>query len=107
MILVDWIAGIGGRLRAFLGGLGYGARSFLAMLASSVGLLRRPRHAFVVDRLHGGLSLARARVDQPVLANEQPAATQIISASSFEGETPAAQPAQPEAGAVFKGGFDS
>lgn len=49
-MILDAIAALGCRLRAFLAQLGYAARAFFAMLASIGALCRRPR--LVSDQIH-------------------------------------------------------
>ena len=49
-MIVNFLAGIGHRVRELLAGLGYGARFFLQLLLASGSALRRPR--LVTDQIH-------------------------------------------------------
>lgn len=50
MILLDWIASLGGRMRAVVAELGYAARMFLSVLGSFGAVWRRPR--LVTQQVH-------------------------------------------------------
>ncbi|RJF99676.1 lipid asymmetry maintenance ABC transporter permease subunit MlaE [Noviherbaspirillum saxi] len=49
-MIVDLIAGLGRRVRESVSNVGFAARSFLAVLGASGGMLRRPR--LVTDQIH-------------------------------------------------------
>ncbi|MGN6703331.1 MAG: ABC transporter permease [Burkholderiaceae bacterium] len=48
--MIGLLARLGKAVRESIAGVGYGARTFVAMLGSSAGLLRRPR--LVTDQIH-------------------------------------------------------
>ena len=50
MSVKNWLSDLGGSLRNYVEGIGYGARTFATMLGLSPGLLKRPR--LVVEQLH-------------------------------------------------------
>jgi phospholipid/cholesterol/gamma-HCH transport system permease protein len=49
-MIVSLVSGLGRAIREFVVGVGFAARMFVAMLGSSLGLLRRPR--LVTDQIH-------------------------------------------------------
>ena len=50
MMLTKWLSRLGAPLRDYVESIGFGARTFVTMLASTPGLLKRPR--LIVEQLH-------------------------------------------------------